>query len=725
MKTLFFLLFLLSFQLISAQPIRCLTDENHQHLMQVDANYAKERKRIDSHTLQYLQNPKKQRAIKTIPVVFHVVYNTPAQNISTEQILSQLAVLNNDFRKLNADVQLTPPVFQSLSADCEIQFCLAQQDPQGNPTTGIVRVPTSVTGFTNNDSVKFTSSGGSDAWNRDYYLNIWICNFSVGLLGYAQFPGGPAATDGVVCNYISCGTMGTALAPYNKGRTLTHEIAHWLNLKHIWGDDGTGCLGSDGIQDTPNQAGYNSNCPTFPKISCNNGPNGDLFMNFMDYTPDACMYMFTTGQKLVMEAQFANGGSRATLLNSPGCLPGIVVNCEQPLSLTGFAFSNESATLSWGASSFSQGYTLEYRTMADSVWTSLTTGTTTLMLTGLSAATPYECRVRSNCNGSNSNWSSVYSFTTLIAPCTPPTNLTASNISAQGVTLSWTSPPLVTHYLVQYKWLEDTSWTSLVVQNADQIALNNLNPSATYQVRIQTNCSIVNSAWSPIFQFNTLSPACSNSFETNDTKATAKTIPLNSSIASMIQVANDKDYFIFTTTTAAPKISVIMNNLPADYDIRLLASNAITSHVIAQKRGLATERITWNTPTTGATYYLYVTGYNGAFNNAACYNITLRTSAVPFREDVDNEIPSNEPTFTCYPNPAQNNLYIHCTIPANSNDTWTMYDRLGRVVKRFQDQRFEGETQFSIDVSSIANGVYLIEHLSETERSTQRILIQK
>lgn len=134
-----------------------------------------------------------------------------------------------------------------------------------------------------------------DAWPAEQYLNIWVCELG-DLLGYAQFPGGPLETDGVVVNYRAFGLGGTAEPPYHLGRTATHEVGHWLNLYHIWGDDGSGCGGTDEVDDTPNQAGPNTGTPTFPTISCDNAPNGDMFMNFMDYVDDDSMNMFTNGQ---------------------------------------------------------------------------------------------------------------------------------------------------------------------------------------------------------------------------------------------------------------------------------------------------------------------------------------------------------------------------------------------------------------------------------------------
>ena len=185
----------------------------------------------------------------------------------------------------------------------------------------MTRTQTSHDSFGSDDEVKFDSSGGSDAWPRDEYLNIWVCQLSGGLLGYAQFPGGPAETDGVVITHTGFGTTGTAAAPFDQGRTATHEIGHWLNLRHIWGDDGTGCSGSDFVDDTPNQGGGNTGKPTFPTISCNNGPNGDMFMNYMDYVDDDAMVMFTEGQITRMHACL--DGPRSAIGTSISCSGGV------------------------------------------------------------------------------------------------------------------------------------------------------------------------------------------------------------------------------------------------------------------------------------------------------------------------------------------------------------------------------------------------------------------
>lgn len=239
----------------------------------------------------------------TIPVVVHVLYHADKENISDEQARSQIDVLNKDFRAKNPDIAHTPSVWRGLAGDPGIQFALATKDPAGKPTTGIDRVKTTLASFPVNgaEPIKFSNQGGADAWPTDKYLNLWVGTLQGGILGYAQFPGGPAPTDGVAILNTAFGTTGTAAAPYNMGRTATHEVGHYLNLRHIWGDEPE-CGADDFVEDTPLQADANFGKPKFPHISCNNGPNGDMFMNYMDYVDDDTMFMFTVGQVNRMHA---------------------------------------------------------------------------------------------------------------------------------------------------------------------------------------------------------------------------------------------------------------------------------------------------------------------------------------------------------------------------------------------------------------------------------------
>ncbi|SDL95757.1 zinc metalloprotease [Nonomuraea jiangxiensis] len=302
----------------SPAPTRdlCGTMLVHRRLLNESMTYRARRATIEERALQYEQGMRMsvRTGVVTLPVVVHVVHNpqAPEQNISDEQIHSQLAVLNKDFRAANPDVRNVPDVWKPLVADARVEFRLATRDPHGEATDGIVRVETERRSFTWDDAVKAGATGGADPWPSDQYLNIWVCLLGGGLLGYAQFPGGPPQTDGVVILHTAFGTTGTASRPFDGGRTATHEIGHWLDLYHIWGDDDGACSSDDKVADTPNQAGANTGKPTFPRVTCDNGPNGDMFVNYMDYTDDAAMYMFTRGQATRMDACLE--GSRASFL---------------------------------------------------------------------------------------------------------------------------------------------------------------------------------------------------------------------------------------------------------------------------------------------------------------------------------------------------------------------------------------------------------------------------
>jgi Pregnancy-associated plasma protein-A/Secretion system C-terminal sorting domain len=249
----------------------------------------------------------------TIPVVVHIVYHTPAENISDAQVLSQIVVLNTDYQKRNPDTAEIPSYYRSLAANCGFRFGLAQLDTNGQATTGIIRRQTDVAAFSIDDSIKFTAGGGDDGWDRDQYLNVWVGNLTGGILGYSSIVGGPKATDGVVVLYTAFGTSGTATAPFNRGRTGTHEVGHWLNMIHTWGDDS---CGTDDVADTPPQEGPDYGDPSGIIITCGNDPYGNLYEDYMDFTDDIGMHLFTYGQRDRMRTLFVPGGFRYPLLSS-------------------------------------------------------------------------------------------------------------------------------------------------------------------------------------------------------------------------------------------------------------------------------------------------------------------------------------------------------------------------------------------------------------------------
>jgi hypothetical protein len=288
------------------QPVlqrTCSTQDVLERQLIQDPTLALRMNEIEIFTEQFVNSNQQNRLVNgiiEIPVVVNVLYRTTAENISLTQIQSQITVLNNDFQALNTDYNNTPTLFQSVRAgNMGIRFVL----------DAVVRKSTTKSSWSTNDAMKKSSQGGIDPTSPTLKLNMWCCNLSNGILGYAQFPGGASATDGVVIDNNAFGTGGSTTAPYNKGRTATHEVGHWMNLRHIWGD---ATCGSDLVSDTPLHNTANYGCPSYPTRSTCTGTPVMMTMNYMDYTDDACMYMFTLGQKSRILAIFATGGARNT-----------------------------------------------------------------------------------------------------------------------------------------------------------------------------------------------------------------------------------------------------------------------------------------------------------------------------------------------------------------------------------------------------------------------------
>lgn len=324
---------------------KCLTSERRTKLLQEKPQLAEKWQQQEAETQRWIATHQANlnlRNVEIIPVVVHVLWRTPNENISEEQILSQLDVLNNDFRKLNADFNTGPTAFRSLGADVEIEFCLASVDPLGNPTTGITRTKTNIEGIGMTDNWYQTSDGGKTAWDINKYLNIWVCDMGDDeTLGFATPPGfaDPPESDGAVIGHQYFGTTGTAAGsfPNHLGRTTTHEIGHYFNLEHLWGPEEGGCEEDDFVNDTPLQDYDSEGCPDFPSHDfCTPSGNGIMFNNFMDYTDDECMTMFTQGQKMRMLA--ALNGPRAALLSGNAC--SVATSVHEAITLPVSLFPN-------------------------------------------------------------------------------------------------------------------------------------------------------------------------------------------------------------------------------------------------------------------------------------------------------------------------------------------------------------------------------------------------
>lgn len=321
MRTGLFILFAFFYSLLYSQPTRCITEVLLQEKLQnnpaLQQRWDQQQELLRKQAARGLQ----ARSVVTIPVVVHIVYREAEANISDQQVHSQIEVLNADFRAFNCEIAGIPGEFKNAIADTEIEFCLAQVDPVGMPTTGITRTQTNIPFFDPKGTRLFhEEDGGADAWDPAHYLNIWVANLN-GTLGFASFPdlGPNPEEDGVIIDYTAFGTVGAAQKPYHLGRTTTHEIGHYFSLRHPFPGPGVPeCIFDDGIEDTPmQQPNYGGRCPSYPQFSCG---SSDMFMNFMNYSDDACLNMFTHGQKSwMLSALFAY---------RPGLLAGGI--CDKP-----------------------------------------------------------------------------------------------------------------------------------------------------------------------------------------------------------------------------------------------------------------------------------------------------------------------------------------------------------------------------------------------------------
>lgn len=291
-------------------------------MKQQDPQYEDKMNELEQRIKEYIQNNpgETDAAVRTIPVVVHIVYKTSQQNIPDTQVVRQIEILNQCFSAMNWDISKVPYRFAHLVANPQISFCLATKDPKNRPTTGITRTLTAKDSFSVYNDVKYRRKGGADAWPCDKYFNIWVCN-NEGWLCYGQFPGGPAATDGVVMDYQIFGLSPNNPPAHNYGKVLAHETGHWLNLRHIWGDDNGACTGSDFVDDTPNQSNWINGNPDSSEIiiSCDNAPNGAMWMNFMDYTWGASSLMFSLGQSARMDAILVTDFYRKKIITSTVC----------------------------------------------------------------------------------------------------------------------------------------------------------------------------------------------------------------------------------------------------------------------------------------------------------------------------------------------------------------------------------------------------------------------
>jgi Pregnancy-associated plasma protein-A/Secretion system C-terminal sorting domain/Bacterial pre-peptidase C-terminal domain len=482
----------------SCATMKVLTSKTHQ-----DTHILERMSAIEDQTRHFSPNQLTNRGTITLPIVIHVLYRAGVENLSDAQILSQIVVLNKDFRAQNTDKSLVAEPFKNRIADIGIEFVLAKRDPSGNTTTGINRKSTDRTSWGTSDDMKKASLGGIDAWNTAEYINIWVCNIGGGALGFSQLPGIDAETDGLVIDYRYFGTHGTVHVPFDRGRTVTHELGHFFNLRHIWGDEQ---CGNDFVEDTPVHSGPNFGFPTYPLYSNCEGNPLKLTNNFMDYVNDNCMVMFTAGQKNRMLATLAPNGPRYGLVTSKGTLaptnitsqapnpviePVVVVPtpaivpvapCVSPENLSIESISVTSVKLNWANANKAQSYNVKIQAQNSLNFTIVNTKQLTTSFNTLFADQAYQLQVQSACATSASPFSPVIVFRTDKGACAQdlyePNN---SRVSA-------TPMPVGKVYNAQITTVGDADWVKFEVTKAQpNIKLDLYELAADFDLKLYTN----------------------------------------------------------------------------------------------------------------------------------------------------------------------------------------------------------------------------------------------
>lgn len=896
-------LILIGFSATYAQRA-CGTMEHLHEMSQQQPELLLRQQTIENHTQQAIANQTYNRSLVTIPVVVHVVYRNSTQNVSDAQIQSQIDVLNADFRRTNSDANLVPSAFSGVAADAEITFCLASQTPSGAPFNGINRVATTRTSsFGTGNAVKSSSNGGSTGWDPNRYMNMWVCDIGGGILGYATFPGtASSTTDGIVVDYRYFGTIGTATAPFNKGRTATHEVGHWLNLRHIWGD---ATCGSDFVNDTPTHNTSNGGCPSYPHFSTCSGSPIEMTMNYMDYTDDACMYMFSEGQKQRMQALFGSGGARAAILTSPACggspapscfdgiqngdetgidcggsncapcstpsacltycnsrgnttqdeyiasvslgnytnnsganggslsvsttasftkgssyslsvtpawtstlyneytriwadwnrdgdfndageliydqgspstasplngsftVPlsavagnttfrvsmkynaapstcetftygevedycvtieeGAPIPCNTPTGIATSGISTSAATVSWQAVAGAVSYTLEYKPSSSSNYIAVSTTSTSRTLSGLSASTPYNYRVRTVCAAGTSSFSGVGSFTTSAEVCNTPSGLSVSEITSSSATISFNAVANALSYNLDYKLSSSSSWSSANISATVQ-SFTGLAASTSYDLRVQTVCASGSSAYSSVVSFTAAAnQTCSDTYESNNSRSAAKVIPLNTDIQAVIGNSTDRDWFRFNNNSSQRNVKISLSNLAYDYDLQLFRGSRRVG--TSQNGGTTPESIIYNNTRAATTYYAYVYGYNGAFSASDCYILRAEISSSSFfRVAGETEVNENilvEEAVSVFPNPSNGSFSIRLQPEADINRPIEIYNHLGQLVEKIDVAFSKDHPVVEIILNDVVDGIYFVRVFDGNEYHNKRILVKR
>ncbi|MCD6068561.1 MAG: C-terminal target protein [Bacteroidetes bacterium] len=697
----------------------CGTSEHHEFLKKTRPGYEKDfeeyNKMLDQYIENYNASATRTTPNITIPVVVHILYQNATENITDARAISQVAVLNEDFQKLNADTTIIPSLFKPVAGGTNITFCLAQRDPNGNPTTGIVHKATTVTSFNTNDNVKKSAQGGDDPWDVTKYVNIWVCDLGTSLLGYGEFPTGSLSnTYGLVLNYRYTGRNGGAQAPFNLGRTGTHEFGHCFNLFHIWGDDGTACTGSDQCNDTPNQKGENYGTPAFPQGTgptggcCSAASTSSMFMNYMDYTDDAGMAMFSLNQCTRIMA-VVNTAPWNVLQTSNGCTPvNLVANDASVFNVvspTGTACATSVTpviTLKNAGSSAMTSCTINYRIDAGTVntyaWSGNLASTATVSVTlpaipataGTHTLTAYTSNPNGTTDGNATNDQSTSTFT-VVAGGTP---------------------------LPYVEGFESTTFPTT--------GMTIYNPDAGITWARTTTADFTGTASAFVDNYN---------YDTGAGQRDEMTLPnLDLSAAGSTQMTFEVAYTYWTTTGTTQYSDTLEVLASADCGATWTSMYKKARTVLATAPPVSSQTNPFipSGPSQWRLETINLSPYDGnnnvmvKFRNISDYEDNLYLDDINIAKVIGiKENNTNGPLVNVYPNPTNGTLHVNISnVNGINSSEINLYNVIGEKVMPTLTVKGSNVSQV-LDLSSLSNGVYQLETRSAGHSSFKKVIVNK
>jgi hypothetical protein len=705
---------ILSFILVNSSLAqdRCATFINHpKNKHQNEALFENWLKQKSTLRRQNQAQNRTQGATYRIPVVVHVIHNGESigtgTNISDAQVLSQIDVLNKDFQRLNSDASSTPAEFVDVAGSVDIEFVLAKQAPDGSPTNGIVRVQGSQSAWTFSDYDQLRSES---YWNADDYMNVWVANIT-DYIGYSQFPISDKVpgledsfdnpwTDGVIVYYRSFGSDDDGAfnldSRYNKGRTLTHEMGHFFGLRHIWGDQND-CNGTDYVDDTPAQNGSTGGCPIGSKTSCNN--THKMYQNYLDYTNDECMNLFTAGQVERMVTILDYSIRRNSLLSSHGLDDPAPVNDDLGISLV-----NAPKVISCNSITPSveiKNYGLNPITSAQIQLSINDLIIETLDLTP--NLSPFETAVVEFTTRSLNSGASKFTFEILQTNGTTDGNtannqVTANTYNFEQNSSSTTLIPLREKFETAF----DGEWKIINHLNGNnwQTVSTNFNSSAIFESF--TDTKLGDEAW-------LISPSLDLSKTDKASMFFDLSYALNKSRLTSERLR------IYASLDCGNVFNILLYDKAGD---KLSEWSSPTGWAPASDTSWTREFVNLTSLTGNADVRLGFVITNGHGNNLYIDNIEFYNADDPIQPTV------NDPFFIYYDAQRESDFLVKFNFPEQQNVDVNVVDTMGRSIYHNAFQNILNET-LSLQLSNVSSGVYIIQFRTQQHLHASRVFISK